>query len=375
MTLSPLQQKAVDAALLGTEAVTLIEGYAGTGKTFVLAHLAQEAPTAPVLTPTNKAAQVLRQRGIPRAQTLYSYMYRPYEQDIYELDPYGDPILVDGKPVVIDTVTRFGAKGLGAGKDKAPLAFFDEASMMDDKQIDDAMELFERIVVFRDPFQLPPVKRRMAMDGRQADVFLDEVHRAAWDSPITRFATRIRRRESMDYDGLRVVNGRAPIDELAKDGWQSIAWSNHKRRSLIFAYRKALGLGRMPKVGEELICLENIRTKDRGLAYFNGEILPLKKIVEGRVFEFEGKPFAVRTEPFWLPGWKMAGGYATVDEERDRNFDFAYCLTCHKSQGSEWPKVCVFDDTAKMRGDMKPENWLYTAVTRAKSELMIAKGG
>jgi exodeoxyribonuclease-5 len=49
-------------------------------------------------------------------------------------------------------------------------------------------------------------------------------------------------------------------------------------------------------------------------------------------------------------------------------FDYAYCITCHKSQGSEFNKVLVFDEY--LRGT-NHAMWLYTAATRAKKKLII----
>ena len=46
-----------------------------------------------------------------------------------------------------------------------------------------------------------------------------------------------------------------------------------------------------------------------------------------------------------------------------------YCLTCHKSQGSEWDKVFVV--THQSHATMVQREWLYTSITRAKKELYI----
>jgi exodeoxyribonuclease-5 len=53
--------------------------------------------------------------------------------------------------------------------------------------------------------------------------------------------------------------------------------------------------------------------------------------------------------------------------------DYAYAITCHKAQGSEWDKVIVADD--KMREEDKDfrAKWLYTAVTRAKKKLIVTQ--
>jgi exodeoxyribonuclease-5 len=49
-------------------------------------------------------------------------------------------------------------------------------------------------------------------------------------------------------------------------------------------------------------------------------------------------------------------------------FDYAYCITCHKSQGSEFDKVLVFNEYMKSTDHKR---WLYTAATRAKKKLII----
>ena len=54
------------------------------------------------------------------------------------------------------------------------------------------------------------------------------------------------------------------------------------------------------------------------------------------------------------------------------DFTYGYAITCHKSQGSQWPKVLgveekfPFDKTEHAR-------WLYTAATRASDKLVIVK--
>ena len=55
---------------------------------------------------------------------------------------------------------------------------------------------------------------------------------------------------------------------------------------------------------------------------------------------------------------------------KPKEFDYGYCITCHKSQGSEYSKVLVFEEFLR-GGDH--EKWLYTAATRAKDKLVIIK--
>ena len=51
-------------------------------------------------------------------------------------------------------------------------------------------------------------------------------------------------------------------------------------------------------------------------------------------------------------------------------FEFAYAVTCHKAQGSEYDFVVVFDESRLFEGGAR---WLYTAITRAKKRLVILR--
>lgn len=66
-----------------------------------------------------------------------------------------------------------------------------------------------------------------------------------------------------------------------------------------------------------------------------------------------------------------------VQQERDsittdqlNFFAPAYALSVHKSQGSEWDKVVLFDESYIFE---QPEKWLYTGITRAKKKLVILR--
>ena len=53
------------------------------------------------------------------------------------------------------------------------------------------------------------------------------------------------------------------------------------------------------------------------------------------------------------------------------SFDFGYCLTVHKSQGSEWGNVMLFEETSGYWDEDYRRKWLYTAVTRSNDRLLI----
>jgi ATP-dependent exoDNAse (exonuclease V) alpha subunit len=73
--------------------------------------------------------------------------------------------------------------------------------------------------------------------------------------------------------------------------------------------------------------------------------------------------------------WKGAIG---VDLKQDtkvpyRNVvvDYGYCITVHKSQGSEWDSVLVLESYGGFAWNM--DRWRYTAVTRAANRLGLWK--
>jgi len=52
-------------------------------------------------------------------------------------------------------------------------------------------------------------------------------------------------------------------------------------------------------------------------------------------------------------------------------FDYGYATSVHKSQGSEWDRVILFEQRTRHWDDDYYTRWLYTAITRAKEKLFI----
>lgn len=82
---------------------------------------------------------------------------------------------------------------------------------------------------------------------------------------------------------------------------------------------------------------------------------------------------------------KVMADYADVEDSKQRmqqvrqdpylnalQIKFAYALTCHKAQGGQWDAVFVdMGFVPPEQRDQEFLRWLYTAVTRAKSELFL----
>ena len=69
--------------------------------------------------------------------------------------------------------------------------------------------------------------------------------------------------------------------------------------------------------------------------------------------------------------YEMFRRFKAENEEQICRFEFAYAITCHKAQGSEFDFVVVFDESW-LFGEER-DRWLYTAITRAKEKLLIVR--
>lgn len=142
----------------------------------------------------------------------------------------------------------------------------------------------------------------------------------------------------------------------------------------------------MPLKGERVICMRN----NHGERLFNGA---LGVLIEDTVPDL-GQPGLVYVnvhledewksrDPLVCHPWQFAqhfDPYATKPERIEKGineFDWAYAITCHKAQGSEWPHVSIVDDSGAFRRRDRDDSakWLYTAITRAQYGLTLLQRG
>ena len=392
MDWSPQQIAAIEAVRAwypraDRQQVFRLFGYAGTGKTTLAIHLARML-NVPVkfASFTGKASLVMKRKGCVGAQTIHSLIYKVRE-------------LPDG------TVTF--------EKDKeselvyAGLLIIDECSMVGDEIAKDLLSFGVPILVLGDPAQLPPVKDAgYFTEGHTPDVMLTEIHRQAAGNPIINLATEVRQggrpkvgHYKTDMGAVSVVK----VDDLSESSMlgaeQILCGRNATRRSLNARMRTMLrSEGKLPKaplnvdaqlpvVGDRVICLRN--KKDRGL--FNGGIFHVLQVNDrapdarkpGRddisyllVKSLDVPDFHAHVS---VPHAFWKGTDDKLDLHFKKNydeFDFAYAITCHKSQGSQWDKVLVYDEGhvfgRKPGEEDQPQRWLYTAITRAADKLIVA---
>jgi len=158
-----------------------------------------------------------------------------------------------------------------------------------------------------------------------------------------------------------------------------IVWKNATRHDINRLMRRIRGApGWAPIARDRIVFYET----DRDLGVYNGlgatvdEILNVTQFgVHMRVLTdaSEFRTIIARPEPFRGETLERRG---RRDPDAPIHVEYAYAITCHKSQGSEWPSVYVVDDTRAMAnklGAVETRRWLYTAVTRTSDKLTIMR--
>jgi exodeoxyribonuclease-5 len=364
MRWSPQQDKALrDVSAwfaAGDRQVFRLFGYAGTGKTTLARHLAADIGGDVVFAAfTGKAAHVMRNKGCVGAGTIHSLIYRPRGED-------------ENGPTF--TLNEDSAAG------HAALIVIDESSMVDAEIGRDLLSFGAPVLVLGDPAQLPPIAGGGFFTEGEPDVMLTEVHRQAADDPIIHLSMLVREGGALAegaYGASRVI-GRADIEpEEVTSADQVLVGRNNTRRSYNARIRQLLERpGMTPVAGDKLVCLRN----DRKRGLLNGSLWMVDRVRKPRkgLLRFTlapeegevGKPrTVVSINPAFFDGTADALGQA--ERRRSDEFDFGYVLTVHKSQGSQWDDVMLFDESFAFREHRR--RWLYTGITRAVTKITVVQ--
>lgn len=338
-------------------------GWAGTGKTTLARHFAEASGIDAIYAAfTGKAALVLKKKGCSDARTLHSLIYKAKEDPVtgkvtFEINP--DSPLADARLLIVD-----------------------EVSMVDESLGADALSFGCRVLVLGDPFQLPPVGGAGFFTASEPDFMLTEIRRQAADNPIIRMSMDVREGRGLSqgaYGESRVLR-RAGVDQdsmrsMVVSTDQLICGLNQTRKTFNGRMRQINGYTMAcPEPGERLICLRNNRMK--GL--LNGGMWTVTQVsppsglgvVRMHVDSLdEDDMIDVQVE---TPIEFFRGTEADLDwraKKKIDEFTFGYAITCHKSQGSQWDDVVVFDESAAFRDDAP--RWLYTAITRAAEAVTV----
>lgn len=338
-----------------------VAGYAGTGKTTLAKHFAEHVNGDVCYAAfTGKAALVMRKNGCGGARTIHSLIY------IAEVNEKTGEVTfrLNRESVLTD----------------ASLLIVDECSMVDEELGKALLSFRVPILVLGDPAQLPPVAGAGFFTTGEPDVMLTEIHRQAEENPIIYLASQIRNGIYPDYGEYgesRIIQKSATTDLLEAE--QILVGRNITRDDVNRKMRKLLNFREdFPLPKEKLICLKN----DKDVGIFNGGMFTVEENLQQKYKtnflhlrvqnddQEDTLPILVKIHKSFFfdevskPDWKML--------KNSQEFDYGYAITCHKSQGSQWNNVLIFDESWCFR-DMW-QRWLYTAVTRASEKITILKG-
>jgi exodeoxyribonuclease-5 len=152
---------------------------------------------------------------------------------------------------------------------------------------------------------------------------------------------------------------------------QVICALNKTRTKFNAAWRKAKGYRQIVEPGERVISLFNSKRNK----LFNGTQAVVLETSGQNHMTIESRLDELAV--VFLPEIFGMEKYPDFQEllHRGHPFDYGYCLTCHKAQGSEWNAVAVIDEGHKMPWQTPSElhRWRYTAASRARSGLTWIK--
>jgi len=357
-------------------------GYAGTGKTTLIAYLRQalrdfDAETSVAFCAyTGKAARVLQER-----LRAHQVMLR------------GDSVSTIHS-LIYTSEEASGGVPRWVRKDKLErsLIIVDEASMVDEAIWQDLLAFGVPILAVGDHGQLPPVGGAFNL-MQTPQVRLDRIFRQEAGSPIIEVATLARETGAIPVRefgaGVRKLDRALPetglmVQELL-ESWRPdlliLCGYNATRVKLNQAIRELRDVeGPEPQSGDQVVCLRNNRAKH----IFNGTLGRIVRVVpalgEDGAQWYEAE-IELEGEDYTYSGyiWRAQFGAATTDKdvpvapdgERGDLWDFGHALTVHKAQGSQSERVLIFEERFVRSSEEDWRRWLYTAVTRAVSELTV----
>lgn len=380
MELTEGQKKGLEIACQryrNNEPYTVIAGFAGSGKStlvqFIIKELKLKESQVVFVAYTGKAVLVLKEKGNKNAMTAHKLLYHSEELE--------DGTYLHTPKTKLDH--------------KYNLIVVDEASMLPQEMINLLLSHHVYTIFLGDPEQLPPISGEQTILDKP-HVFLNEIVRQALDNPIIKLSMEIRNGNKLHYttsDKRCRILPRSKVPDQMLIGADQILCGKNKTRNELNYYMRKLIFGDKynddPVEGDKVICLKNSwnNVNSLGNELVNGtigtlrnisilETPPYGKVLYADFISNDGGVYKDLKIDYQLittgkstinsENWKKFAGYPKLLQ-----FAFGYVITCHKSQGSEFDRVVVFDEAF---GDTdERRRWRYTAVTRAAKQLVLVK--
>lgn len=379
----------------GRPAIGILAGYAGVGKTSMLKVINDELGQIQIVTPTGKAALRVTEATGLAAMTIHRWLYKPHP------DPFTGGVSFSLK------------KPEEVGVPASRLLVIDEASMVGLEVWEDLFSMCKtvgcNILAVGDPFQLPPVEagnktgfsllaNEFKFDER---VELTEVLRQALESPIIRASMEVRTGDALkaimelplasritDPDFLATAN------MVLNDKGVIIAHQNKTRHLINNLVRESRGNFELV-AGEPLLVLKN----NYDLDLYNGEVVEFqgwewldprqydiydawkeekgkshfgRARADNQIVVLSTEGIKGRLDKLNMGAVEKVGKYSCGKATPFLHCNYGYCLTCHKSQGSEFGSVLVVLENTININTKEGRRWFYTSLTRAKEKIYLS---
>ena len=362
--------------------IYVYSGKAGTGKTTVVRYFLEEIGLTNddivCCALSGKAVTVLSAHGLP-AKTIHSLIYTPMMVDVLNED--GTPMMKPNGEV--KKKLQFVKKHY---LDKAyKLIVVDELSMVNDELMADLMSFDVPIIGMGDLNQLPPIFG-ISSYMLKPNFFLTKIMRQSEGNPIVYLANNVLERKPFveGHYGKSEVRRSIPLDErLWLDYDIALCAKNSTRDLFNNGIRKEiLGIQtNEPVPGDRLICRQNDWSRSiQGMYLTNGTAGSIYDIDEERTTKN-------KLILDFVPDFNMEEAFLNVEvdhkymtsnylERKEAGltqyvkFEYAYMITTHLSQGSQYPSVLYLDE--QFSWDRETQAKLrYTAITRAMDRISI----
>ena len=387
--------KAVDWFYNSNDLVFQYDGPPGSGKSVVLNEIVKRlrldiiTEIAP-MSFIGAASLVMRTKGLITAKTAHSWIYEVIE--IPKKDPDGN-ILRDPLYGTILTTVKFRPRKSLPKSIK--LIVIDEAYCMPANMRPEIEKFGVKILACGDQNQLPPVMDKPAFLADGKVYHLTEIMRQQGLEDIVFIAHRAMLQLPLlngYYGNSMVIDYEDITDGMLLWADVVICCKNATRDYFNDRIRKLKGFyGDLPNRGERIVCRSNNWLEEA--PDINGNSVNLVNGLIGTVinspdvagYNKKTRTFEVIFEPDLTQGvvFNTVGNYDYITSPYDmRNqikenrytqgnlFEYAYAITCHVSQGSQFHRVIYIEE--RMKGDIQSSLNLV-GPTRADQQLIYVK--
>lgn len=376
------------------EQVFQYTGGPGTGKSVVLMEIIKRLGFDP-LTETasmayiGSASLVMRMKGLLGAKTIHSWLYEV--KPVNALDEYGNVIMdtLLNRPIKIPKFIP-----VDHLDPKIKLIVIDEGYTVPSSMVPQILKFNIKVLVCGDKFQLPPVGDVPGFLVSGKIYHLTQVMRQLGRDDIVYLTNRVRAGLPLIngyYGNSLVISMKDLTDNMLLWADQVICCKNKTRDDLNNKIRGILGYkSELPQFGEKLVCRKNNWLET--IPFDNGGDLSLVNGLIGRVSSnpdvssFDGKLFSMNFVPDLVPNVMFNQTRCNykymIADYHNRNiiknnkyevgnmFEYAYAITDHVAQGSQWHNVIYIEE--RMHPDIQI-NLNVVGASRADQRLIYVK--